>query len=168
MSFRVLENAVVRTPWENRNSVRDGVCSCVWRVWNKLHKPCVWRHRFCFDTDTPSHVSSEVTERSTPSCIHLQLHVKSLVLLSSMDCNHCENLSENPSSCTCLKNPRSVDHYSCWRLVTRPWIIPIHGLVRTTPWIMTHTHTNLPKFHRWVHRSVTGDCESFSEMTPVR
>ena len=51
-------------------------------------------------------------QRSSPSCIHLQLHVKGAVLLSSMHCNHGENLSENPWSCTCLKDPRSGVHYS--------------------------------------------------------
>ncbi len=46
--FRVLENALVWTPRENRNSDWDGVWSCLWCVWNKghgSHEPCVWRHR---------------------------------------------------------------------------------------------------------------------------
>jgi hypothetical protein len=57
MSFRALENAVVWTPREIRNNDWDGFCSCVWRVCNKLHlsyEPCVWRHRFCMTTKSPT------------------------------------------------------------------------------------------------------------------
>jgi hypothetical protein len=57
MSFRVFENEVVWTPWGRRNSDWDGVCSCVWRVNNKLHishEPCVWRHRFYMTTKSPT------------------------------------------------------------------------------------------------------------------
>ena len=39
---------------------------------------------------------------------------RSLVLSCFMHSNH----GENPSSCTCLKDPRCGVHYSCWRLVT--------------------------------------------------
>ena len=57
MSFRVLENTVVWTPRQNRNSDWDGVCLCVWCVWNKLHtshEPCVRRHRFFMTTKSPT------------------------------------------------------------------------------------------------------------------
>ena len=49
---------------------------------------------------------------STDSCMS---KVRSLVLHAL--CNHGENLSENPSSCTYFKDPRSGVHYSCWRWV---------------------------------------------------
>jgi hypothetical protein len=49
---------------------------------------------------------------STDSCM---LKVRTLVLHAL--CNHGENLSENPSSCTYLKDPRPGVHYSCWRWV---------------------------------------------------
>ena len=66
------------------------------------HEPCVRRHRFCMTTMSPT--------------LNISAFVPLNIILNNILhalCNHGENLSENPSSCTYLKDSRSGVHYSC-------------------------------------------------------
>ena len=81
------------------------------------HEPCVRRHRFSMTTKSPTLNISDFVPSSVRSfektgqtrfpCVVV---AQSLVLHGLR--NHGENLSENPSSCTYLKDSRSGVHYS--------------------------------------------------------
>ncbi len=88
-------------------------------------------------------------QRSAPSRIHWQVNVKGVVSCPPWMCNHDEILSENPSSCTDLKDPRSGVDYSCWR-----WV-PLKVHMHINPGLLDCEDTTpllLPIFRRPLRR----------------
>ena len=119
MSFRVFENVVVWTPRERRNGDWDGVYSCVWRVYNKLHishEPCVRRHRFWMTTQSPT---LNINIRGL--CLHLStyrsIHNKQPLTVSCQGCGS-ENEGLLCYPCTLITTPNvpSDSSWWCWEI----------------------------------------------------
>ena len=83
--------------------------------------------------------------------VHLHLHVKREVLLSSMHCATMPKMSQNPSSCTYLKDARSGVHYSYGRCV------PLQLQMHINPGLLDSDDTN-----PLLHPLVENHCGGFS------